>query len=121
MKTERFGVSILSEHQVPVSNYYAGWGVEGFEPEHVELNSIPTIKDSLTRAACRVLSRVDAGDHTLFIAEVEAVETQEGVGEALIYYKRDYCVPRSMQLASMRTPSGQNKTLSSPIVKAEEN
>lgn len=88
----RYAVSVLSESQVDESNHFAGWGREGFAPTLGDLEGLPTVLGSLARLACKVVGRVDAGDHTLFIGEVEAVELEPaGEGRSpLVYARRGY-------------------------------
>ncbi|MBM4291267.1 MAG: flavin reductase family protein [Deltaproteobacteria bacterium] len=84
----RYAVSVLSATQVDESDHFAGWGRAGFTPAWGALAGLPTVLGSVARLACRVVSRVDAGDHTLFIGEVEAVEVEEGA--PLVYARRGY-------------------------------
>ena len=93
MRADRYSVSILSAGQSPISNHFAGFGPEGFEPQLDELDGLPTIQDSVARVACQIIKRVDAGDHTLFIAQVHAVELSEHSELSLIYAQRDYHIP----------------------------
>ena len=86
----RYAVSILSAGQAPVSNHFAGWGAEGYQPPLSELGGLPTIEGSLARLACPIVQRVDAGDHTLFIARVDEAELEQGDQDPLIYAKRGY-------------------------------
>ena len=90
MQQEHYAVSILSQSQVEVSNYFAGWQTEGFSPELDELDGLPVIKDSLVQMSCRIVSRVSAGDHTLFIAEVQEVEVNSTQNLPLLYADREY-------------------------------
>lgn len=87
---ERYAVSVLASNQANVSNHFAGWGQEGYQPPLSELDSLPTIQGSLARLACTIVNRVDAGDHTLFIARVDHAEVAEEGQDPLIYAKRGY-------------------------------
>ena len=90
MQQDRYAVSILSAAQAPVSNHFAGWGVEGFEPDLDEVDGLPTISGSLVQCTCRIVHRVDAGDHTLFIGQVESLRVSDPDGSPLIYSDRGY-------------------------------
>ncbi len=89
MKAGSFGVSILNKHQAEISNYFAGFAKDGFEPEMINgAEGQWFVKGSLARLCCKVVQTVDAGDHTLFIGEVLSAEVEEG--EPLIYFNRAY-------------------------------
>ena len=90
MQQDRYAVSILSAEQAQVSNHFAGWGTEGFTPILDELDGLPVVKDSLVQMSCRIVSRVSAGDHTLFIAEVQKAELNPNSLPPLIYVDRGY-------------------------------
>ena len=98
MQQDLYAVSILSDQQANVSNHFAGWSTEGFEPELCSLHGVPVIKDSVARLVCKIVNRVDAGDHTLFLGEVISAEINED-GEPrtpLVYYHRDYYFPHRL-------------------------
>lgn len=90
MKTDRYAVSILAEDQSLVSNHFAGWEQQGFQPKLTSLGGLPTIQGSLAQMTCRIVNRVDAGDHTLFIGCVEELKISTEKQSPLIYAKRDY-------------------------------
>ena len=90
MKTERYAVSILAADQALVSNHFAGWGQEGYQPTLATLGGLPIIQGSLAQLTCRIVNRVEAGDHTLFIGGVEEVSSGAVSADPLIYAKRDY-------------------------------
>lgn len=91
---KRFGVSILKENQQAVSEYFA----QAEDSAAVEKNlgiryrwtetGIPLLHDALAHLACNVVASYIAGDHTIFIGEVESVEINEG--EPLLYLRGDY-------------------------------
>lgn len=90
MCTERYAVSILAEDQSLVSNHFAGWGQEGFQPILTSLGGLPVIQSSLAQLTCKIVNRVDAGDHTLFIGCVEELSLSTEQKGPLIYAKRGY-------------------------------
>lgn len=90
MSQDRYSVSILAASQSQVSNHFAGMTSEDFNPLIVEIDGLPAVKGSLARVACRIISRVDTGDHTLFIAQAQSVELEESDEAALIYARRSY-------------------------------
>lgn len=90
MRTDRYAVSILAEGQSLVSNHFAGWGQEGFSPTLATLGGLPIIQGSLAQLTCKIVNRVDAGDHTLFIGCVEELSLSTEGLDPLIYAKRGY-------------------------------
>ena len=82
---KRFGVNVLAEHQRVISEYYArpGRGHEQAEEEagarfDRTAHGTPVLHGALAYLECRLKSAQDAGDHTIFIAEVEDVVVRRG-------------------------------------------
>ena len=88
MSAERYGVSILAEAQAGVSDHFAGRPEEPVTPEFTELGGFTVIAGAAAHLVCRVTEQHEAGDHTLFIGEVEALEVHEEA--PLIYFRGKY-------------------------------
>ncbi len=93
-KQKRFGVSILREDQQAISEYFAQT-VEDPEIErrlgiHYRWTEtrIPLLDDALAHLACTVISEQPAGDHTIFIGQVESLDVNEG--KPLLYLRGNY-------------------------------
>ena len=95
LKTQRrFGLSILRDSQQRVSEFFAepqqnpadcaGLGIRFRWTE----SGIPLLEDALAHLACNVVAQYMAGDHTIFIGEVESLETLDG--EPLLYLRGQY-------------------------------
>jgi flavin reductase (DIM6/NTAB) family NADH-FMN oxidoreductase RutF len=87
----RFLVNILAEDQSAVSHRFAQSNLsteEQFRGLTVE-GAPPRIAGCLSYLHCRVVERVPAGDHTLFIGEVDSAEIGRE-GKPLVYFSRDY-------------------------------
>ncbi len=71
---ERFVVSVLAEAQVEVSRQFASHGKNKFDGVAYAQNQhgLPLIHGAAAWFECRTVSRQFAGDHCLFIAEVES-------------------------------------------------
>ncbi len=71
---ERFVVSVLAEAQVEVSRQFASHGKNKFDGIDYAQNQygLPMIHGAAAWFECRTVSRQIAGDHCLFIAEVES-------------------------------------------------
>jgi flavin reductase len=92
---KRFGINVLCEDQRAISEYYA-------RPERTNENAeveagarfdrtthgTPVLHGALAYLECRLHSAEDAGDHTIFIAEVEHVEVRDG--DPLLFFRGKY-------------------------------
>lgn len=85
---KRFGVSVLSERQEALSDLFAGRPVSVREEPFEEFALFPVIKGALTQMVCRPHKAVEAGDHTIFIGEVQALRSR--AGEPLLFYGGAY-------------------------------
>jgi len=92
---KRFGVNILAEGQRAISEYYArptrshdrAAEEAGAAFERTALGT-PVLRGALAYLECRLHTAQDAGDHTIFIAEVEEVVVNEG--KPLLFFESKY-------------------------------
>jgi len=92
---KRFGVNVLAQNQRSISEYYArparthdrAAEEAGASFEHTK-HGTPVLCGALAYLECRLHTAQDAGDHTIFIAEVEEVVLREG--EPLLYFQSAY-------------------------------
>lgn len=92
---KRFGINVLSEHQRKISEHYA---LADRDPEVAEQASgakfdrtqhgTPVLHGALAYLECRLQAAYEAGDHTIFIAQVEEVVVHEG--KPLLYFQGEY-------------------------------
>ena len=91
---KRFGVNVLRSDQQTISEYYAR---STDTHQHAEeagakfdrtARGTPVLQGALAYLECRLHSTQMAGDHTIFIAEVEDVVVREG--EPLLYFRSKY-------------------------------
>jgi flavin reductase (DIM6/NTAB) family NADH-FMN oxidoreductase RutF len=92
---KRFGVNVLAEDQRAISEYYAD---PSPTHEHAEREAgarfdrtqhgTPVLHSALAYLECRLHTAQDAGDHTIFIAEVEDVVVRQG--DPLVYFRGEY-------------------------------
>ena len=93
-RRKRFGVNILKDSQQAISEYFAQ--TEDITALENNLgiryrwtpSGVPLLEDALAHLACTVVAAYIAGDHTIFIAEVESLELFGG--EPLLYLRGDY-------------------------------
>ena len=92
---KRFGVNVLAENQRAISEYYAR-ATPTYQHAEQEagarfnrtIHGTPVLHGALAYLECRLHSVQDAGDHTIFIAEVEDVVVREG--DPLLYFRGKY-------------------------------
>lgn len=69
MKAHDFGISILMNDQVFVSNHFAGKPTPGKTPCFEHFNEVPVIENAAVQVACQSRYRYPCGDHTLIVGE----------------------------------------------------
>lgn len=79
--------SMLNAEQAPLSNRFAGYGEAEVEWAR-DTGGGPRIVGAVGWVACTPFAAHDAGDHTLFVGQVEACGADEG--EPLVYFKGKY-------------------------------
>jgi flavin reductase len=92
---KRFGINVLGEDQRAISEYYArvqrdhehAEALAGARFDRTKLGT-PMLRGALAFLECRLSSAEVAGDHTIFIAEVEDVVVREG--EPLLFFRGKY-------------------------------
>lgn len=90
---KRFGVNILAENQHGISEHYARTNrndtteVPGARFDRTK-HGTPVLHGALAYLECRLHSAQEAGDHTIFIAEVEEVVVRKG--QPLLYFASAY-------------------------------
>jgi flavin reductase len=90
----RFGVSILREGQQSLSEYFAKTEQTPEEDARLDVrytwtsSGIPLLDNTLAQLACNVVAEHPAGDHTIFIGEVESMESHDG--EPLLFHRGQY-------------------------------
>jgi flavin reductase (DIM6/NTAB) family NADH-FMN oxidoreductase RutF len=92
---KRFGINVLREDQRAISEYYAR---PERDHDHAEAaagarfdrtkHGTPMLQGTLAYLECRLHSSQVAGDHTIFIAQVEDVVLREG--EPLLFFRGKY-------------------------------
>ena len=92
-----YGVSILSEDQELLSRHFGGRPVDWLDVPFVWEQGMPLIRGAVAHLIARVVDVHPAGDHTLFIGQVEYLDANEGY--ALLFYAGAYA-----QLTDRRDP-----------------
>lgn len=92
---KRFGVNVLAESQRAVSDYYAR-AERTYQDAEKETGAsfdrtphgTPVLHDALAYLECRLETVYEAGDHSIFIAEVEDVVVCDG--DPLLFFRGKY-------------------------------
>ena len=89
-----FGVNVLNEHQQAVSIYFA----QPQQTPEAEAKlgiryrwtpaGVPLLEDTLAQIVCKVVASYIAGDHTIFLGEVQSAELF--AGEPLLFFRSHY-------------------------------
>jgi len=89
-----FGVNVLKEHQQALSVYFAqaeqtseAEAVLGVRFRWIPAG-VPLLEDTLAQIVCKVVHSHLAGDHTIFLGEVQSAELFPG--EPLIFFRSRY-------------------------------
>jgi flavin reductase (DIM6/NTAB) family NADH-FMN oxidoreductase RutF len=92
---KRFGVNVLAEAQRAIADYYARPDRTHDRAEQESgarfdrtAQGTPVLEGALAYLECRLETIQEAGDHTIFIAEIEHVVVREG--DPLLYFKGAY-------------------------------
>ena len=84
----RYGVSVLSDQQEDLSQYFAGQPKEDLEIPFVGQRGVSLLDGALVHLVCRVVDAHPAGDYTLYIGQVEYLTYEDGA--PLLFYTRTY-------------------------------
>ncbi len=85
-----FVVNVLHESQQNLSQRFAAPAEDKFSDVefHLGIEGVPVLNHALANVECRLKHGYDAGDHTIFVGEVEHVTI--GEGDPLVYFHHDY-------------------------------
>ena len=80
--SRRFAINILNEDQQAIAEYYARPTDQKTGDLDIGVSRTEhggyTVDDSLAQMDCRVVNEYVAGDHTIFIGEVEEINVSDG-------------------------------------------
>jgi flavin reductase (DIM6/NTAB) family NADH-FMN oxidoreductase RutF len=91
---DRFAVNVLASDQHHLSRQFATTGAEKFEGVRLTDGDLPLLTGTVAHFVCRrragAEGRIDAGDHVLFIGEIESYSAPGG--EPLVFHSGFYRV-----------------------------
>lgn len=91
---QRFGINVLASGQRSISDYFARSTETHQHPEEAGArfdrtgHNTPVLHGALAYLECRLHQALKAGDHTVFIGEVEELVVREG--DPLLYFRGKY-------------------------------
>jgi flavin reductase (DIM6/NTAB) family NADH-FMN oxidoreductase RutF len=86
--TRRYGVSVLAEDQEGWSNHFAGRATEGPSVSFVTKHDMPLLDGAVAHLIAQVREAHPAGDHTLYIGQVEYLDWRDG--KPLLFFAGKY-------------------------------
>ena len=97
----RYGVSILSRAQEPVSMHFAGGTPCPDRVRFVRRGGVPLLDGALVHLACAVVDSHPAGDHTLHVGRVEELWSEHG--DPLVFFTGTF---RALEIVREDAPWG---------------
>lgn len=96
-----FAVNMLSDEQVAVSNLFANPRVDKFAEAQYRMGqlNIPILEGCLAHLECSLVQEVDAGDHYVYLGQVEEAQVDE-TKRPLLYYRGRYEMLEAVQTES---------------------
>ena len=83
-RSGRYGVSVLSHEQEHFAAHFAAQKTAAVEPTFTWQKGLPLLEGALAHLVCRVVDVHRAGDHVLWIGEVEYIDHRDD--EPLLFY-----------------------------------
>lgn len=96
-----YGVNILSDDQEALSRHFGGRPQKGLEITFMYEHGIPLLKGAIAHLVAKVVDIHPAGDHTLFIGEVEYIQDRHG--SPLLFYAASYAQVTNRHPAEIET------------------
>lgn len=100
----RYAVHLLGWEQRHLSTRFAQRGADKFAgiKWREGIGSVPILPDYLALFQCRIAHAYDAGDHTIFVGEVEGMDSRESMQPPLGFCMGSYAhlAPRSFEPGS---------------------
>jgi flavin reductase (DIM6/NTAB) family NADH-FMN oxidoreductase RutF len=80
-----YGVTFLAEHQQGLSSYFGGRRDETLAVRFEDMAGVPMLTDGLAHIAARVIEIHPAGDHLLYIGEIQALRCNNEAPPLIFY------------------------------------
>lgn len=86
----RFAVNVLASDQHHLSRRFSTSGTDKFDGVQLLPGDLPLLEGAVAQLVCRRTQRIDAGDHVLFLGEIESYAAPGG--EPLVFHSGFYRV-----------------------------
>ncbi len=83
-----YGLSVLASTQEPISRHFAGCRDPELNIVFETHNGVPLITGALAHFVCKIVDAPSAGDHTIYVGEVEYFRHAEG--PPLLFFAGSY-------------------------------
>jgi flavin reductase (DIM6/NTAB) family NADH-FMN oxidoreductase RutF len=80
-----YGVSVLGRNQEMMARHFAGRAQAGLQVAFIWCKDCPLLERALVHLVCRVAEAHEAGDHTLYIGQVEYLDYSDEHAPLLFY------------------------------------
>jgi flavin reductase (DIM6/NTAB) family NADH-FMN oxidoreductase RutF len=94
-RTRRYGVSVLAHDQEQFAAHFAAQRESPTPPTFEFHDGVPLLDGAIAHLVCRVVDVHQAGDHELWIGEVEHLHERDG--EPLLFYTGRFGTLREVQ------------------------
>jgi 3-hydroxy-9,10-secoandrosta-1,3,5(10)-triene-9,17-dione monooxygenase reductase component len=92
LRSDHFGISILSADQVDISKHFASKIIDKFDGINYKIASatgVPLINEAVCTIECIKYQQIECGDHYIFIGEVKKTSI-DNTKAPLIYFAKSY-------------------------------
>jgi len=91
LQSTSFVVNLLSADQQNLSNHFASHIADKFDgvAYRAGIGDLPILDDALANLECVLKYSYEAGDHTIFVGQIEKSHISE-IGEPLVYFHGSY-------------------------------
>ena len=106
--TRRYGVSVLAEDQEGLSDHFAGRTLAGSHIRFTRRWGVPLLEGAVAYFVARLTDIHPAGDHTLYVGQVEHFESRESAEtKPLLFYAGRYQQLRAGKITSSYWPEDE--------------
>jgi flavin reductase (DIM6/NTAB) family NADH-FMN oxidoreductase RutF len=102
-RSGRYGISVLAHDQQHFAAHFAAQKPSSVEPTFTWQNGLPLLEGALAHLACRVVDVHRAGDHVLWIGEVEYLDHRDD--EPLLFYTGRFGTMQEIAVANETPPT----------------
>jgi len=85
-----FGISMLAQTQLAVSNHFAGKPTPDHAPRFERLHGLPVVAGASLQLAAELRHEYACGDHTLFVGQVQALRSPAHKHRPLLFHAGRY-------------------------------